>query len=144
MNYTEFRKFYKENVYKEYLNNNIAISRANLTNLYNEGCKNPRATLYQIASCNREIIKEHKQDMKKIYAQKNWIEASNRIDTHFSFLTESVESTHPMVKNAQSRIYDSFKKMYPDQKTQKFSKVLIFKASHPILDKFKFLLKAFL
>lgn len=134
MNYTEFKTYFNNDIFNNYLNGNKGIARVNIAAMYRQGKENPRATLYQIYSGMEEL-----QDMfSKTSNEEKVLEYKN---AYLDFLTDLLRPDHPMIKSARDEMSDAYLKMYKNPKTLKITRFVLLKQQFPFLKNMKFLVR---
>lgn len=141
MQFSEMKNYYINNVYIPYINGDKGTSRTALAQIYKDGVKNPRGTLYQIQSCSKDVNKVFTKncDILESNAQKD--KMMDLFQKHIEYSKELANPKHPLIQSAFEQLQNSMKEMYPSKKTRKFTHFILQKQCLPFLNKMKFLAK---
>ena len=126
------------NLYDAYnymMQGNIGAGRSTMAQFYRQGMENPRARLYETMIERHNIREFGKECLNSTNAP---IELKR---THEFILNELFFSKHPLVDSALEQLWESFKTLYPDKKTQKLTRFVLGKTVTPEMSKFKCLIK---
>lgn len=133
-------------IYNTAAKGNLGWAWYNYTQYLKSGIKNPRAKLLSVAEGEMDL-KYNAFNTKKVLEQNGrHIDAeifSKGYRSLFKQIFEQKEKTHPYIKKAYKQLEEQFKKIYPNKKTQSFSRFIIFKQKHPIIGKLRFLARLF-
>lgn len=139
MQYQEFKNYLINKAYVPYLEGDKGSARSVLANIYREGAKNPRATLYQINSSVKDINDIFTKTTKELQAQGLDEFAGKLALSHINFAREIDAPKHPLVRTAFEEFKASLKQMYPSKRTRNLSQFIILKEQLPFVEKLKFL-----
>lgn len=139
MQYPEFKNYIINKAYIPYLKGDYGAARSVMANIYREGAKNPRATLYQINSSAKDINDILTKTTKNLQAQGLDDYAGELAIRHIKFAKEIDAPKHPLIKSAFEEFKASLKQMYPSKRTRNLSQFIILKEQLPFVEKFKFL-----
>lgn len=126
------------NLYDAYnymMNGDIATGRSTMAQFYKQGLDNPRARLYETMIERRNIREFGKECLNSTNAPTELRRAHRKIVNELFF------SQHPLVDNALDQLWESFRNLYPDKKTQRLTRFILGKTATPELRKFKCLIK---
>lgn len=139
MQYQEFKNYFINKAYVPYLKGDNGSARSVIANIYREGAKNPRATLYQINSSIKDINDIFTKTTKEFKAQGLDKYTGELALRHIKFAREIDAPKHPLIKTAFEEFKASFKQMYPSKRTRNLSHFIILKEHMPFVEKLKFL-----
>ena len=66
MRYNDFKKYFINNIYSNYMQGDIGMARTSIARIYRDGKDNPRATIYRTYSCLNETYNLYKTQ-KNLY-----------------------------------------------------------------------------
>lgn len=139
MQYPEFKNHFVNEVYIPYMNGDKGASRMALANIYRNGTKTPRATMYQINSSVHALKDIYVKTINNLKASGKNELAGNFSIQHIKFCNEVTNSKHPLVQDALGDFKKAMKEVYPSKRTRKLTEFIMGKEHFPILGKLKFL-----
>lgn len=141
MRYNDFKKYFINNIYSNYMQGDIGMARTSIARIYRDGKDNPRATIYRTYSCLNETYNLYKTQKNLYIISSKRAMAIEHQEKYLNFVKDVTMPEHVMVKQQYDELYANLKTIYPSSKSHKFMNFIILKQKFPFLKHMKFLTK---
>lgn len=125
--------------YNHLMQGNVATARSTMAEFYRNGIENPRARMYEASIEMKNMLNV---GIASVASAPESMKQELKFKHNFA-MTELMASSHPLVINAKKQLENSFKTIYPNTKTQAFSKFIMRETIIPSLKKVRFLARFF-